>query len=168
MRTQEFNTMNRRSFLQKSAISAAGLGLSPLFGSAYGTVYGQAAPSNKVKVALIGCRSMGFSNLSNFLKYPEVECVALCDIDDEWLNKRAADVEKSTGKKVPHLYKDWRKVIDNKDVDAVIIGTPDHWHCLPTVYACHKILLPFPLWNKSRISGTNIIKPKKPSASAPS
>lgn len=136
MRTQEFNTMNRRSFLQKSAISAAGLGLSPLFGNAYGAVYGQAAPSNKVKVALIGCRSMGFSNLSNFLKYPEVECVALCDIDDEWLNKRAADVEKSTGKKVPYLYKDWRKVIDNKDIDAVIIGTPDHWHCLPTVYAC--------------------------------
>ena len=128
--------MNRRNFLQKSALSAAGLGLSPLFGHAYETVYGQTAPSNKVKVALIGCRSMGFSNLSNFLKCPEVECVALCDIDDEWLNKRAADVEKSTGKKVKHLYKDWRKVIDNKDIDAVIIGTPDHWHCLPTIYAC--------------------------------
>ena len=128
--------MNRRNFLQKSALSAAGLGLSPLFGSAHGAIFGQTAPSNKVKVALIGCRSMGFSNLSNFLKYPEVECVALCDIDDEWLNKRAADVEKSTGKKVAHLYKDWRKVIDNKDIDAVIIGTPDHWHCLPTIYAC--------------------------------
>jgi len=128
--------MNRRNFLQKSALSAAGLSLSPLFGSAHGAIFGQTAPSNKVKVALIGCRSMGFSNLSNFLKYPEVECVALCDIDDEWLNKRAADVEKSTGKKVPHLYKDWRKVIDNKDIDAVIIGTPDHWHCLPTIYAC--------------------------------
>ncbi|RHR40233.1 gfo/Idh/MocA family oxidoreductase [Parabacteroides sp. AF18-52] len=128
--------MNRRNFLQKSALSAAGLGLSPLFGSAHGAIFGQTAPSNKVKVALIGCRSMGFSNLSNFLKYPEVECVALCDIDDEWLNKRAADVEKSTEKKVPHLYKDWRKVIDNKDIDAVIIGTPDHWHCLPTIYAC--------------------------------
>lgn len=128
--------MNRRSFLQKSAISAAGLGLSPLFGGTYQSVYGQTAASNKVKVALIGCRSMGFSNLSKFLEYPEVECVALCDIDDEWLNKRAADVEKKTGKKVPHLYKDWRHVIDNKDIDAVIIGTPDHWHCLPTIFAC--------------------------------
>lgn len=128
--------MNRRDFLQKSALSAAGLGLSPLMGSSHGSVFGQTAPSNKVKVALIGCRSMGFSNLNNFLKYPEVECVALCDIDDEWLNKRAADVEKSTGKKVPNLYKDWRRVIDNKDVDVVIIGTPDHWHCLPTIYAC--------------------------------
>lgn len=130
------NTVNRRNFLQKTALSAAGLGLSPLMGSSFASVYGATAPSNKVKVALIGCRSMGFGDLSTFLQYPEVECVALCDVDDEWLNKRAADVEKSTGKKVPHLYKDWRRVIDNKDVDVVIIGTPDHWHCLPTVWAC--------------------------------
>ncbi|MDL2255724.1 Gfo/Idh/MocA family oxidoreductase [Parabacteroides sp. OttesenSCG-928-K15] len=128
--------MNRRNFLGKSAISFAGLGLAPVIGGSYSSLFGQTAPSNKVKVALIGCRSMGYSNLNNFLQYPEVECVALCDIDDEWLNKRAADVEKKTGKKVPHLYKDWRRVIDNKDIDLVIIGTPDHWHCLPTIWAC--------------------------------
>lgn len=128
--------MNRRNFLQKTLITGAGLGMAPIFGNSFQSVYGQTAPSNKVKVALIGCRSMGFSNLNNFLQYPEVECIALCDIDDEWLNKRAADVEKKTGKKVKNLYKDWRKVIDNKDVDVVIIGTPDHWHCLPTIYAC--------------------------------
>lgn len=128
--------MNRRNFLQKTLITGAGLGMAPIFGNSLQSVYGQTAPSNKVKVALIGCRNMGFSNLNTFLEYPEVECIALCDIDDEWLNKRAADVEKKTGKKVKNLYKDWRKVIDNKDVDVVIIGTPDHWHCLPTIYAC--------------------------------
>ncbi|MEA4810546.1 Gfo/Idh/MocA family protein [Macellibacteroides fermentans] len=128
--------MNRRNFLHKSALTAAGFGMAPLFGSSFQSVYGQTAPSNKVKVALIGCRSMGWSDLNTFLQYPEVECVALCDVDDEWLNKRAADVLKNTGKKIPSLYKDWRKVIDNKDVDVVIIGTPDHWHCLPMVYAC--------------------------------
>ncbi|MDH6359097.1 Gfo/Idh/MocA family oxidoreductase [Parabacteroides sp. PF5-9] len=128
--------MNRRNFIQKSAVTVAGLGLAPLIGHSHHSIYGQTAPSNKVKVALIGCRSMGFSNLNTFLDYPEVECVALCDVDDEWLNKRAADVEKKSGKKVPNLYKDWRRVIDNKDVDAVIVGTPDHWHCLPTIWAC--------------------------------
>ena len=128
--------MNRRNFLQKSAFTAAGLGMAPLFGSSYQSIYGQTAPSNKVKVGLIGCRSQGWSNLNTFLQYPEVECVALCDIDDEWLNKRADDVFKKTGKKVKNCYKDWRKLIDNKDVDVVIIGTPDHWHCLPLVYAC--------------------------------
>lgn len=127
--------MNRRNFLSKSALSVAGLGLAPLAGSSFHSIYGNAAPSNKVKVALIGCRSQGWSNLNTFLQYPEVECVALCDVDDEWLNRRAADVQKKSGKKVPNLYKDWRQVIDNKDVDAVIIGTPDHWHCLPMVWA---------------------------------
>ncbi|MCC8199099.1 MAG: Gfo/Idh/MocA family oxidoreductase [Tannerellaceae bacterium] len=128
--------MNRRNFLQKSTLSVAGVCLTPLWGNAYQAIYGSTAPSNKIKVALIGCRSMGYANLDTFLAYPEVECVALCDVDDEWLHKRAADVEQKTGKKVPHLYKDWRHVIDNKDVDAIIVGTPDHWHCLPTVWAC--------------------------------
>lgn len=128
--------MNRRNFLQKSALSVAGLGITPLIGGTYQSVFGQEAPSNKVKVALIGCRSQGYANLRTFLDYPGVECVALCDVDDEWLNKRAADVLEKTGRKVPNLYKDWRRVIDNKDTDVVIIGTPDHWHCLPTVYAC--------------------------------
>ncbi|MDR1200594.1 MAG: Gfo/Idh/MocA family oxidoreductase [Tannerellaceae bacterium] len=127
--------MNRRNFLQQSAFSAAAIGFTPLIGGSYNSIYGQTAPGNKIKVALIGCRSMGYSDLNTFLDYPEVECIALCDIDDEWLNKRAADVEKKSGKKVPNLYKDWRKVIDNKDVDVVIIGTPDHWHCLPMIWA---------------------------------
>jgi predicted dehydrogenase len=126
--------MNRRIFLQKSALSAAGLGITHLSGGTYHSV-GQTVPSDKIKVALIGCRSQGYSNLSVFLDYPEVECVALCDVDDEWLNKRATDIAQKAKKKVPYLYKDWRKVIENKEVDAVIIGTPDHWHCLPLVEA---------------------------------
>ena len=52
------------------------------------------------------------------------------------MNNRAAETEKITGKKVKNLYKDWRKLIDNKDIDVVIIGTPDHWHCLLLASAC--------------------------------
>jgi predicted dehydrogenase len=79
---------------------------------------------------------MGFVDLKAFLTHPEVECIALCDIDDQVLNRRAADVEKLRGKKPANLYKDWRKLIDNKDIDVVIVGTPDHWHCLQMVSAC--------------------------------
>lgn len=128
--------MNRRDFLHRSALSAAGLGLVPLWGGSLQSLYGATAPSNRLNVALIGCRSMGYADLSTFLDYPEVRCVALCDVDDEWLHKRAADVQKKTGQPAPRLYKDWRRVIDDKEVDVVIIGTPDHWHCLPTLYAC--------------------------------
>ena len=65
--------MNRRNFLQKTTVSAAGLGLTPLMGRSFSSVFGQTAQSNKVKVALIGCRSQGYANLNTFLDYPEVE-----------------------------------------------------------------------------------------------
>ncbi len=128
--------MDRRNFLQKSALTVAGAGLTPLIGGSYQSVFGQTAPSNRVKVGLIGCRNQGWSNLRTFLQYPEVDCVSLCDVDDEWLNKRADEVKQMTGSKPKQLVKDWRRVIDNKEIDIVIVGTPDHWHCLPLVAAC--------------------------------
>jgi predicted dehydrogenase len=122
----------RRIFLKNTAITAAGLGLAPsLSGSMFGS-----SPGDRINVGLIGCNGMGFSDLTAFLGNPQVDCIALCDIDDEVLNRRAAGVEKIRGKKPANLYKDWRKLIDNKDINVVIIGTPDHWHCLQMVAAC--------------------------------
>lgn len=91
--------------------------------------------NDKISVALIGCRGMGWYNLQDFLKVPEVECVALCDVDQNVLNEKASQLEKLIGKKTP-LLKDYRKVLEDKNLDAVIIGTPDHWHCLMSVHAC--------------------------------
>ena len=126
---------SRRKFISTAAKLTAGAA----FTSAIATpllVHGKPfLPSEKIKIALIGCKSMGFGDLENALKLPGVECVALCDVDETFLNNRSKEVEKIQGK-APTLYKDYRKVIDNKDVDAVIIGTPDHWHCLPFVAAC--------------------------------
>jgi predicted dehydrogenase len=122
----------RRVFIRNTAMATAALGLVPtLSGSLAGC-----APSDRIKVGLIGCNGMGFSDLTAFLDHPNVECIALCDVDESVLNKRAADVEKMRGKKPANLYKDWRKLIDNKDIDVVIIGTPDHWHCMMMVAAC--------------------------------
>jgi predicted dehydrogenase len=59
----------------------------------------------------------------------------MCDVDANVLAKRAAETEKMQGFK-PKLYGDYRKLLENKDVDVVIIGTPDHWHCLPMIEAC--------------------------------
>ncbi len=122
--------------MKKAAVTATGLGLAPLMGKSYSSILGQSAPSNKIKIGLIGCRNQGWANLRVFLQHPGTECVSLCDVDDQWLYQRAAEVEEMTGKKPPQLVKDWRRVIDNKDVDVVIIGTPDHWHCLQLVAAC--------------------------------
>jgi len=128
--------MERRNFLKNTLAGTAAIGVSSFVTGGLSEVFGQQAPINKVRVALIGCRNQGWGDLDAFLQYPEVECVSLCDIDDEWLNKRADDVEKKTGKKPPQLVKDWRRVMDNKDVDVVIVATPDHWHCLLTIVGC--------------------------------
>ncbi len=125
--------MTRRDFITKASVMGAGLYASPILMRAAGKEVGA---NDKIRVGLIGCKGMGFSDLSAFLGNPEVECIALADIDQEVLDSRAAETEKIQGKKVQFLYKDWRKLIDNKDVDVVIVGTPDHWHCLQLVAAC--------------------------------
>lgn len=123
----------RRDFLRQTALLGAGLTTSPFFIKAGNAGVGA---NDKIGVGLIGCNGMGFEDLKAFLRNPEVECIALSDIDESVLNNRAAETKKITGKKVKHLYKDWRKLIDNKDIDLVIVGTPDHWHCLQMVSAC--------------------------------
>lgn len=125
--------MDRRDFIGKSAMIGAGMILTPSMMKSF-SAFG--APSDKVKVGLIGCNGMGFEDLRAFLRNPGVECVAIADIDSNVLAKRAAETEKIQGKKVGNLYGDWRKLIDNKDIDVVIVGTPDHWHCLQMASAC--------------------------------
>ncbi len=114
---------NRRKFIKNSAIATAVVSVAPTILNAC------ASPAEKVNVGLIGCRSMGWSDLDSFLKNENVECLALCDVDTKILADRAAEVEKRTGKK-PQTYSDFRKLLENKDIDAVIIGTPDHWHAI--------------------------------------
>lgn len=91
--------------------------------------------NDTIRFGLIGCNSMGFANLENFLSVGNCVCVALSDIDQQVLDRRAADVE-ALQKKKPDIYKDYRKLLERKDIDVVIIGTPDHWHCLQFVDAC--------------------------------
>jgi predicted dehydrogenase len=123
--------MNRRKFIHQTTLTSAGIGMATILPSKIWSA--ESAPSDSLNVALIGCRNMGFGILEHHLSNPGVNCVALCDIDESVLNDRAADV-KSRFNQNPRLYKDFRKLLEQKDIDAVIIGTPDHWHCLITVY----------------------------------
>ena len=88
--------------------------------------------NEKINFAVIGCKGQGWSNMRSILKNSEANCIGLCDVDKDVLDNRSNDVEKITGKK-PKLYSDYRKMLENKDIDAVVIGTPDHWHCLNLV-----------------------------------
>ena len=124
----------RRKFIRNTIITASGASLVTAFPGSAKAIKSISA-NDKVVVGLIGCNGMGFADLQAFLKQPGVECAAMCDVDKNVLEKRAAETLELTGKK-PDLYGDFRKVIEMKDIDAVIIGTPDHLHCLPMVYAC--------------------------------
>ncbi len=89
-------------------------------------------PNDRIRVGLIGCKGMGFANLRSMLKISEIEVAALCDVDDAVLDQRTEDLVKA-GLKKPKIYKDYRKLLDQKDIDVVIVGTPDHWHCLQLI-----------------------------------
>jgi predicted dehydrogenase len=119
-------TSTRRNFIKTTSVLAAGSVL-PL--DILAKTRRSVAPSDKINVALVGGNSMGWSDLESFLKNPETGCVALCDVDRNVLNKRTDDIVK-TGRPKPKLYIDYRKMLENKDIDVVIIGTPDHWHCM--------------------------------------
>ncbi len=124
-------TISRRSFIQSSSLVAAGLAVPMAGKSAWRT--GMA--NDQINVALIGCRNMGWSNLADFLLHQEVRCVALADVDARILASRGNELTTKYQMKAD-LYPDYRKILDREDVDVVIIGTPDHWHCLQFVDAC--------------------------------
>ncbi|MBN2632321.1 MAG: Gfo/Idh/MocA family oxidoreductase [Bacteroidales bacterium] len=124
--------MNRRKFISKTALGSAGIGLSAI--GLPGTLTSVVSPNNTLNVGLVGCRNMGFGILKHHLSNQGIRCSALCDIDNTILNDRAAEIQKTFDQK-PKLFRDFRKLLEQKDIDVVIIGTPDHWHCLMTVYA---------------------------------
>ena len=124
--------MDRRKFIHKTSLTSAAIGLGSIIPT--GSWSSGVSPGDTLNVALIGCRNMGFGILQHHLSNPGVNCVAMCDIDDSILNERSAEVSKKFNQS-PKLYKDFRKLLEQKDIDAVIVGTPDHWHCLITVSA---------------------------------
>ena len=91
--------------------------------------------NDQINIAVIGVKGRGNGHIGGFGKIPNVKIAALCDIDEGILNKRAAEVEKNFGYK-PKTETDLRKIFEMKDIDAVTIATPNHWHALATIWAC--------------------------------
>ena len=125
---------NRRQFIRKAA--KIGIGSQFIFNMPNELIANnrsKISPNDKINFGVIGCKGMGWNDMSSILKNSETDCIALCDIDDKVLHERSQNIENITGKK-PRTYKDYRKLLENNDIDAVVIGTPDHWHCLNFVH----------------------------------
>ena len=122
---------NRRSFLKQSAAASAGV-----FYIAK-TSWAQKSPGDTINMAVIGFGGRGGSHISGYNKLNKdgegVRVAALCDVDSNTLSKGLASYDKEKIKVTG--YNDLRKLLENKDIDAVSIATPNHWHALATIWA---------------------------------
>jgi predicted dehydrogenase len=132
--------MNRRQFLKSAAIAggaaAAGVAGFPTIvkASALGK-NGAVAASNRIVMAGIGFGMMGPGNMSSFLEKPEVQWVAVCDLDKEPLAMAQGMANKKYGNASCATYHDFRELFQRKDLDAVSIAVPDHWHAILAISA---------------------------------
>jgi predicted dehydrogenase len=118
--------LTRRQFFMSSAAAVSA-------GVASAKLRPGSAPrgaNDTVRLGLIGCGPQGTGDLVRCLKDPKTQAVALCDVDESRLGQALKRIGGT-----PDTYKDFRRVLDRKDIDAVIVATPDHWHAIPALQA---------------------------------
>jgi predicted dehydrogenase len=117
---------NRRQFVKGAAIAGA-----PAIHSAWA----QRSPNERVNMGVVGFRGRGRDHYRAFARIPNVRVAYLCDIDERLYPEAIAEIEKIGGYK-PETFVDIRKLLEKKDLDAISIAAPDHWHALMTIWAC--------------------------------
>jgi predicted dehydrogenase len=124
--------MNRREFIGKSSTLAAGAAAAAAVSK---TMTAQSSPNDSINVAIVGIRSRGADHYGYFSKVPNVNISHVVDVDARLFGKHLNDLKQKHGGN-PKTETDFKKVLDDKDVDVVSIATPDHWHALQTIWAC--------------------------------
>lgn len=122
------NDPSRRRFLEASA-GAVSAGVAAVAWA------DKAPPSERVRVGVMGGGGRALSLIHTFARNPSVELVAIADIDPSRLEQGVAAANEIQGRAV-RLERDFRKLIDDASIDALVVGTPDHWHAIPTIVAC--------------------------------
>jgi predicted dehydrogenase len=116
--------VNRREFLDALAVGAAGLAIQANAKS-YGQILGS---NNRLNFAVLGVNSRGYAHLSALQANKQSACISyVCDVDSKTMDKFAAEARQAMGS-APKTEKDFRKILEQKDVDAISIASPDHWH----------------------------------------
>ncbi len=123
---------NRRDFVKSSA-AAATVGTLGFNINSYAA--NVKSPNDTIRVACVGVKAQGNSHIREYLKMPNVEIAAICDVDEKIRNQRIGEIEKASGKK-PAAFVDIRKLLEDKSIDAISIATPNHWHSLMGIWAC--------------------------------
>jgi predicted dehydrogenase len=125
--------MKRREFIEKTVAGTAGISLAPAFLSTGSSFRGA---NDKIVLALIGSGSRGTGTIINACKINQnIEIKTICDVNDIKAAKAINEAEKELGYR-PQRSRNMKEVFNDKDIDAVWISTPEHWHALATVWAC--------------------------------
>ena len=124
--------MERRNFIRNAAFAGTSLLVGPNL--AMGGIF-KGSPNKKVVIGIMGVNSRGAFLAQKLAAINDVEIAYICDVDSIAMAKCIADLEKLTGKK-PTAVSDIRKLLENKDLDALVIAAPDHWHAPATILAC--------------------------------
>jgi len=133
--------LSRRDFLTRSAATTVGLGVgAQLLNRTAQAATRRIGANDRIVLGLIGSGGRGTAGILTSLSAPNVDCVALCDVADFRMEEACARIDKKLavdGRKGPKIdrYGDYRKFLERKDVDAVLIATPDHWHYRPFMAA---------------------------------
>lgn len=128
--------INRRQFLKQLSVAAVGVaGFPSIVPASVLGKSGAIAPSDRIVMAAIGFGMMGIPNMESFLSKDEVRFVAVCDVDENHLQRARNIVNEKYGNKDCATYHDFRELCQRKDIDAVTIAVPDHWHAI-LVIAC--------------------------------
>ena len=122
--------LSRRGFLKQSAIGGAILGLPAI---SYRAAFAAEAPSERIRIGMIGVGNQG--GPKNNMKYFLKNIVAMCDLDKGYLDEAQAFLKKEANL-VAVDTDDYRKLLDSKEIDAVVVTVPDQWHAIMTIEAC--------------------------------
>ena len=120
--------MNRKEFIKQASVLTGASMVLPATG-----INAFVGANDRIRIGTIGINGMGWSDTKSLLKIPGVELAAVCDVDQNVITKRMAELGEA-GKKVK-TFTDYRALLDQKNIDAVVIGTPDHWHALMMIHA---------------------------------
>ncbi len=123
-------TQHRREFVKTGSMIAVGSAIASQLGQT-----AKAAASERVRVGIVGAGGRAMSLIQSFSANKNVEVVAIADLDANRLPAGLEASSKLQGKQ-PRGESDFRKLIDDKSIDALVVGTPDHWHAIPTILAC--------------------------------
>ena len=121
----------RRTFLKRSGLGMAG---ATLWG--WNTTFGGGGANERVVLGVIGCGGRGTSLAEMYAAFDDARVKVVCDPDDAHAGETAREVEKKNNNKRPATIRDLRKVLDDPEIDAVVVATPDHWHAPAAILAC--------------------------------